>query len=216
MTENKMILHLVIIDRKYNRSNDTGRFELIHKGLPVAVPNYIGIDLRVEGKPCKANRSHNNQSNTNGTNTNTNNTTTTASTVVSAPALTIVSKSSPVDRDSSQQQTTSALDTHDDRSSSKAEEATRRLTDSNDTASSTDSILDKADSSQYRFHSNQMPASINEKRRKQIKIKSNRTTGNTNATHRLNRPKVNDSLPTSKGKKINLISDYNLMYSKEI
>ena len=39
-----------MIDRKYSRSNDTGRFELIHKGPPVAVPSYVGIDLRVEGK----------------------------------------------------------------------------------------------------------------------------------------------------------------------
>ena len=39
-----------MIDRKYNRTADTGRFELIHRGAPVAVPTYIGIDLRVEGK----------------------------------------------------------------------------------------------------------------------------------------------------------------------
>ena len=46
----------VVLDRKYTRSNDTGRFELVHKGPPVTVPIYIGIDLRVEGKTCKANR----------------------------------------------------------------------------------------------------------------------------------------------------------------
>lgn len=40
----------VMIDRKYNRSNDLGRFELIYKGQPVAVPSYVGIDLRIEGK----------------------------------------------------------------------------------------------------------------------------------------------------------------------
>ena len=49
---------LVVIDRKYERSEDTGRFELIHKGTPVAVPNYVGIDLRVEGKNYKTNRTH--------------------------------------------------------------------------------------------------------------------------------------------------------------
>ncbi|CAF1316316.1 unnamed protein product, partial [Didymodactylos carnosus] len=46
----------VMIDRKYNKSADTGRFELIHKGIPVPVPTYIGIDLRVEGKLCKTGR----------------------------------------------------------------------------------------------------------------------------------------------------------------
>ena len=49
---------LVVIDRKYERSEDTGRFELIHKGTLVAVPNYVGIDLRVEGKTYKTNRTH--------------------------------------------------------------------------------------------------------------------------------------------------------------
>ena len=42
---------LVMIDRKYNRTCDIGRFELIHKGTPVPVPIYVGIDLRVEGSP---------------------------------------------------------------------------------------------------------------------------------------------------------------------
>jgi hypothetical protein len=39
-----------MIDRKYNRTADTGRFELMHRGIPVPVPIYVGIDLRVEGK----------------------------------------------------------------------------------------------------------------------------------------------------------------------
>lgn len=39
-----------MIDRKYNRTADTGRFELIHRGATVTVPNYLGIDLRLEGK----------------------------------------------------------------------------------------------------------------------------------------------------------------------
>ena len=39
-----------MIDRRYNRTADTGRFELIHKGTPVPVPIYVGIDLRIEGK----------------------------------------------------------------------------------------------------------------------------------------------------------------------
>lgn len=48
----------MIIDRKYG-SEDMGRFELIHKGIPVAVPNYVGIDLRVEGKTYRAGRNNN-------------------------------------------------------------------------------------------------------------------------------------------------------------
>ncbi|CAF1010009.1 unnamed protein product [Adineta ricciae] len=53
----------VVIDRKYERSEDTGRFELIHKGTLVAVPNYVGIDLRVEGKTYKTNRTYVSRSN---------------------------------------------------------------------------------------------------------------------------------------------------------
>ncbi|CAF1538502.1 unnamed protein product [Rotaria magnacalcarata] len=50
----------VMIDRKYNRTVDTGRFELIHRGTPVPVPIYVGIDLRVEGKTFKTGRPANN------------------------------------------------------------------------------------------------------------------------------------------------------------
>ncbi|CAF0803535.1 unnamed protein product [Rotaria sordida] len=64
----------VMIDRKYNRTADTGRFELIHKGTSVPVPIYIGIDLRVEGKTCKTGRtSNNNPMNTVETQNNNNN-----------------------------------------------------------------------------------------------------------------------------------------------
>jgi hypothetical protein len=44
------VFNIVMIDRRYNRTADTGRFELIHKGTPVPVPIYVGIDLRIEGK----------------------------------------------------------------------------------------------------------------------------------------------------------------------
>ncbi|UJR08277.1 hypothetical protein I4U23_012549 [Adineta vaga] len=73
----------VVIDRKYDRSEDTGRFELIHKGAPVAVPNYVGIDLRVEGKNYKNSR-------TNGSRTYNTKTTTPAS----APAATTTTTTS--------------------------------------------------------------------------------------------------------------------------
>lgn len=45
-----------MIDRKYNRTADTGRFELIHKGAPVPIPIYVGIDLRVEGNNRQVNK----------------------------------------------------------------------------------------------------------------------------------------------------------------
>jgi len=44
------LCYVVMIDRKYNRTADTGRFELIHRGTCVPIPIYVGIDLRVEGK----------------------------------------------------------------------------------------------------------------------------------------------------------------------
>ncbi len=43
----------VIIDRRTNRNADTGRFELIYKALAVTVPNYIGIDLKIDGHSYK-------------------------------------------------------------------------------------------------------------------------------------------------------------------
>ena len=39
-----------MIDRKYNRTADTGRFELIHRGTTVPVPIYVGMELRLEGR----------------------------------------------------------------------------------------------------------------------------------------------------------------------
>ncbi|CAF0755371.1 unnamed protein product [Adineta steineri] len=76
----------VMIDRRYNRTADTGRFELIHRGTPVPVPIYVGIDLRVEGKICRTGRpafnppvttttttTQNNNNNNNNTNNNNNN-----------------------------------------------------------------------------------------------------------------------------------------------
>ncbi|CAF1148026.1 unnamed protein product [Didymodactylos carnosus] len=71
----------VMIDRRYNKSADTGRFELIHKGIPVPVPTYIGIDLRVEGKMCKTGR-------TSSTAHPTTTVTTTTTTVAAAAATT--------------------------------------------------------------------------------------------------------------------------------
>lgn len=68
----------VIIDRKYNRNADTGRFELIYKASPVTVPNYVGIDLKIDGFSYKkAQQQLSPQSSLNQTSTTTTTTTTT-------------------------------------------------------------------------------------------------------------------------------------------
>jgi len=43
----------VIIDRKYNKNASTGRFELIYKAPVVSAPNYVGIELKVDGTAYK-------------------------------------------------------------------------------------------------------------------------------------------------------------------
>ena len=45
----------MVVDRKNSRNADTGKFELIFKAPPVTVPNYIGIDLKVDGHSYKKN-----------------------------------------------------------------------------------------------------------------------------------------------------------------
>lgn len=43
----------VVIDRKFNRNCDIGRFELLYRAPPVAQPNYLGVDLKIDGHACK-------------------------------------------------------------------------------------------------------------------------------------------------------------------
>ncbi|CAF4301759.1 unnamed protein product, partial [Rotaria magnacalcarata] len=83
---------------------------------------YIGIDLRIEGKTCKTSRTHNNNSNTNGTHNNNNNNNAAIATPVSAPPQVRASKDATTDNDSDQLHSISALDAHNDRSSSKNDE----------------------------------------------------------------------------------------------
>ncbi|CAF3458715.1 unnamed protein product [Rotaria sp. Silwood1] len=191
----------VIIDRKYNRTNDTGRFELIHKGLPVPVPIYIGIDLRVEGKPCKTGRIQNNHSNTNGTHNNNNNNTTVIA-PVSAPPQMSLSKDNSTNHDSITSCSTSALDNHHDRSSSKNDEMIQSSTDYNDVTSSADCILEKSELCQYHFHpnnkSNEASLPIHDTRRKRSKTNSNRITVNSLPIQPLSRAKINDRIPSPK------------------
>ncbi|CAF4045375.1 unnamed protein product, partial [Rotaria sp. Silwood2] len=188
----------VIIDRKYNRTNDTGRFEIIHKGLPVPVPIYIGIDLRIEGKPCKTGRIQNNHSNTNGTNHNN----TTVNAPVSAPPQISLSKDMLTNHNSTPSYSTSALDNHHDRSSSKNDDLMQSSTDYNDAMSSTDSILEKTDVCQYHFHpnnkSNDISLPTNDTGRKRSKTNSNRITVNSLPIQPLNRAKINDRIPSPK------------------
>ncbi len=53
----------VTIDRKYNRNADTGRFELIYKGAAIPTPNYLGIDLKIDGHSFKKGTAQHSQSN---------------------------------------------------------------------------------------------------------------------------------------------------------
>ncbi len=175
--------YLVIIDRKYNRSNDTGHFELIHKGTPVPVPIYVGMDLRVEGKTCKTGRTpHNN---------------TKILAPVSAPPHISLSKIVPANSESDHPQSSGAFTNPEETSSSKTDGLTI-----NDTLSS-DSIMDKIDDNSYPSHpsnksSNHFPITFNSRRHKEpAKKNSNRITVDTLPIHR---SKIPDRLSSSNGK----------------
>jgi hypothetical protein len=187
-----MLIILVIIDRKYNRTNDTGRFELIHRGAPVPIPIYIGIDLRVEGKLCKTGRTNNNNSNTKVT------------APVSAPPHISASKDLSTGSSAIPPYSSSALDNRHDISSAKTVDITQPSIDPNDTISSTDSAYEKIDDCQYHFTpnntSNQLSIKKNDARFKQLKTNSNRISVNALPVRRLNRLKVNDHVSSSKGK----------------
>ncbi|XP_028262490.1 tubulin monoglycylase TTLL3-like [Parambassis ranga] len=47
----------VVLDRRFHRSANTGDFELIYKQAAVEVPQYVGVNLLVEGNSIKRSRS---------------------------------------------------------------------------------------------------------------------------------------------------------------
>lgn len=194
-------VYLVIIDRKYNRSTDTGRFELIHKGLPVSVPIYIGIDLRVEGKTCKTGRSHHNNSTVNGTNNNHLNIT---APVSAPPQVSSSSKDPSNEHGSLPLHSTSALDNHHATPCSTGDELNQSTSGCNDIASSSDSLLEQPDDCRYHFHPNTKPNQMSipkgDTRRKKTKNNVNRITVDTLPVDQLNRSKINDCIPSPKGR----------------
>ncbi len=163
-------LYLVIIDRKYERATDTGRFELIHKGTPVTIPNYLGIDLRVEGKHCKTGRT-----NTNGTLNNK------ITTSASVPLQINVSKKASVDSNS----------THHD-TSSKNGKTTQLSTDNNDLTSLTDCASEKTPDG----HVNNKSKKDNKLNQKS---KTNRITVDSFPIRQFTRSKTSDYIPSPKG-----------------
>ncbi len=178
---------LVIIDRKYNRTNDTGRFELIHKGTPVPVPIYVGIELRVEGKTCKTGRTHHN--------------TTKITAPVSAPPHMSSSKDVPADLQCDKAHSIGNLDDDQpDNSSSKTEEFNPPLIDHNETLSS-HSTLDKIDDCQYHYHPSEKSNQLSIIRQKKtMKTKVNRITVDTLPVRQLSRSKPDSRIQSSKGK----------------
>ncbi len=232
-----------MIDRKYNRTADTGRFELIHRGTPVPVPIYVGIDLRVEGKnkfcfrfniikinlgkPLKTGRPTNSVPSTIiGTPNNNNNI---LHTPVSAPPQTHLSSSSsstsntPAEIRPAVPQSASALSMQHQTLSSKTSnspatfkfrrEMTQPTISRAELMSSLDYPLEKIATNdnfpnQYRsniiisksYHNQQ--ADI---RHKQLKINASRLSVDYVPIRQISRSRVNDCLPSPKGKKIKKI-----------
>jgi hypothetical protein len=92
----------VIIDKKYNKNADTGRFEIIYKGMPVSVPNYLGVDLKVDGHSYKkAHQSNNNNVLATSSTTASTTTTTTTTQPTSTSNVNTTSTTSTINNSSS-------------------------------------------------------------------------------------------------------------------
>ncbi|CAF1462352.1 unnamed protein product [Adineta steineri] len=177
----------VIIDRKYDRVEETGRFELIHKGIPVPIPNYVGIDLRVEGKHCKTGRTYNNNNQSRNNNNTKNNV------PASAPLETNSSKTGQLESNSSH--SISALAIHTD-TSLKTNKKTSSTIDMNDSSSSNDLISEKTS-----LGFTTKPS------------KAKRISADTLPIDKLNRSKTNDAIllsSSSKENKDNNVSKINV------
>ncbi|CAF2430806.1 unnamed protein product [Rotaria sp. Silwood2] len=222
----------VMIDRRYNRTADTGRFELIHKGTPVPVPIYVGIDLRVEGKTCKTGRTSNNNPMTIVETQNNNNNNNTINTHVSAPPHTSSSSmsssslsASPAENRPILPHSASALATTHQSLFSKnsnsntpislklRREMTQPALTRIEVIPSSDSPLEKLATSdnflfQYRSISNNNNNNkLNQNqqsdiRQKQLKISSNRLSVDYLPVRQLSRSKVNSGLPSPKDVKL--------------
>jgi hypothetical protein len=165
--------YLVIIDRKYERATDTGRFELIHKGTPVSIPNYLGVELRVEGKHYKTGRV-----NTNGTSNNNNTKITT-------------SASGPLQINSSKKASGDSNSTHHV-TYSKNGKTTQLSPDNNELTSLMDSASEKTPDG----HVNNKSKQDNKLNKKS---KTNRITVDSFPIRQFTRSKTSDYIPSPKG-----------------
>jgi hypothetical protein len=93
------------------------------------------------------------------------------------------------------------MDTRHNMSSAKTGELIPPSTDLNDEESSSDTTSEKNDDSRYHFHPNNTSTKLSiPKTDTRLKTNSNRITVNSLPIRRLSRSKINDRVPSPKGK----------------